>query len=106
MVGEVALAPISRTDLRQNKRRPVVIVAEVGMDDYIVCSITTQAIHGGSQSEYIPIAAADMASGELHHQSWARPNRLYTLNEELLTRIGALTAPKTDEIRAAIRGLF
>ena len=106
MVGEVALAPISRTDLRRSKRRPVVIVAEVGMDDYIVCSITTQAIHGSSQSEYIPIAAADMLEGELHHQSWARPNRLYTLNAELLTRIGALTDAKTAEMRAAIRRLF
>ena len=103
MVGEVVIAPISYTDLRQNKKRPAVIVAEVGMDDYIVCTITTQ---GSSESEYIPIEAADMASGVLDEESWARTNRLHTLNEEVLTRIGALTDAKTDEIRAAIRRLF
>ena len=92
--------------MRRGKTRPVVVVAEVGMGDSIVCPITTQE---SGKCEDIPISAVDdVVDGELDFDSWARTNRLYTLNKSVLRCcfIGRLTDAKTDEILAAVRALF
>lgn len=103
MIGEIVTTPIPYTDLNGIKRRPVLIVAEVDAGNRIICAITAQ---GSSQNEYIPIEAADMADGKLRHKIWARTNHLYTLNENILTRISALNADKTEETLTATRRVF
>lgn len=99
MVGDVVITPIPRSDLRPGKPRPAIVIAYVGMDDFIVCPITAQE---SGKSEDIHIAAADIIGGELEFESWARSDRLHTLHENRLRRvIGRLTVSKTDEIIVA-----
>ena len=104
MVGDVVEAPISFSDFSGGKVRPVLILADVGMDDWIVCPLTS-----GRQrrADDIPIARNDMQSRPLPRYSWARASRLYTLNERVFGRsLGTVSEAKRAEVAAAVRGLF
>ena len=92
------------TDLAARKVRPAVVVADVGMDDWILCQMTSRR---NRRLDDIAVTQQDMQTGRLRAASWVRPGRLHTLNGSLLGRtVGQMTAQKMEEIRAAIRGLF
>ena len=104
MVGDVVVAPVPYTDLRGAKARPVIVLAEVGMGDSIVCPITSSS---QMREGYVSIARADMEEGGLRLDSHARANRLYTLNERVFGQtIGRLSAAKMSEIADITRALF
>ena len=104
MVGDVVLTPFPFTDLTGTKIRPAVVVADVGMKDWIVCEITSSP---QMRPRYIGISDSDFQIGRLRVASWARPDRLTTLNERVFIRpLGRLTPSKQAEIAAAIRALF
>ena len=103
MVGDVILTPFPFTNLQDTKLRPAVVLADVGSKDWILCQITSRPARDRS----IIIRADDMDSGELRLLSWARPDRLSTLNEGIFRRkVGQLTDQKLEEITAAVRDLF
>ena len=102
MVGDVVLAPVPYTDLSQAKIRPALVLADVGMGDWIVCEMTSQR-----RSEDIPITQRDMRRGRLRGNGWARPDRLNTLSDSVFHRtIGAVSDAKLAEVKTAVRGLF
>ena len=104
MVGDVVLTPFPFTDLSQVKIRPAVVLAGVGMQDWVLCEVTSSSQVRG---QYIAIGPADMVTGILKLESWARPDRLTTLNDTVFTkRLGRLSAAKHAEIAAAVRSLF
>ena len=104
MVGDVVLTRVPYTDLTGSKIRPVLVLADVGMDDWIACQITTNPqVRSGS----VAIARRDMAVGGLRFDSWARTNRLFTLNDKLFRRtLGRISDAKQVEITSAVRSLF
>ena len=83
MVGDVVLAPFPFTDLSQVKIRPAGVLANVGMQDWVLCEITSSSQVRG---QYVAIGHGDMAAGRLKLESWARPDRLTTLNETVFQR--------------------
>ena len=107
MVGDVFWAAYPFTTLIASRPRPVVVVADVREAremDWMVCEVTSQP---REFSMAIQIFRDDFHEGGLPLNSWARPNRIFTLNDSLLTdRRGRLTDAKTAEILAAIRALF
>ena len=104
MVGDIVLAPLPFTDLSDLKIRPLVVLADVGMRDWIVCQITSSTSHRFRQIE---IASDDLRSGNLRVVSYARPDRIFTLNDSIFQRtLGRLTDAKTDEILSEVRELF
>ena len=104
MVGDIVIAPVPYTDLRGRKNRPVVLVADVGLGDWIVCPITTQ---GSGQGERLALDGEDMRGAGLRARSWVRTNRLYSLNESVFrSAAGRLTDAMMADIRTAIRSLF
>ena len=104
MVGDVVLAPFPFTDLSQVKIRPAVVLAGVGMQDWVLCEVTSSSQVRG---QYITIGPGDMEGGRLRHQSWARPDRLTTLNDTVFERrLGRLSPAKHAEITAAVGSLF
>ena len=99
MVGDVLWATFPYTDLSGMKDRPAVVLADVGMQDWILCEITSA---GQFRPGDIAIADSDMQVGRLRRRSRARPSRLHTLNESVFRRaIGRLTDTKLAEITAA-----
>ena len=104
MVGDVVLTPFPFTDLTGAKVRPAVILADVGMEDWVVCEIICNS---QTREGYIPISDADMDEGGLRQPSYARVDRLYTLNESVFRRtLGRVSAAKMEEIAAITRALF
>ena len=107
MVGDLVLAPLPFSDLRGTRIRPVIVLAdvrEVGENDWIVCQVTSRNYHRRGD---IAIIQSDLQQGRLALDSWARPMRLYTLDEQVFVRtIGQLTDAKLAEVLAAVRALF
>ena len=104
MVGDVVLTPFPFTDLSRVKTRPAVVLANVGMQDWVLCEITSSS---QLRDLYITIGPGDMEGGRLRHRSWARPDRLTTLNDSVFERrLGRLSTAKHAEIAAAVRSLF
>ena len=104
MVGDVVLAPFPFTDMSGTKVRPAVVLADVGMQDWILCQITSAS---SARDRHISIGSDDMTGGSLRFRSWARPDRIYTVNERIFRRtVGRLSAAKHAEIAAAVRSLF
>ena len=104
MVGDVVLTPFPFTDLSEIKIRPAVVLAGVGMQDWVLCEITSSS---QVRDLYVAIGPGDMTTGKLKLRSWARPDRLTTLNDAVFERrLGRLSTAKHAEIAAAVRSLF
>lgn len=104
MVGDLVEVPFPYTDLSGRKLQPAVVLAYVGMDDWLVCEVVER--QRGRPGE-IEITPADLVEGDMGQNSWARPGRIRTLNESVFEeRIGRLTDAKLAEILAAVRALF
>ena len=104
VVGDIVLAPLSFTDLRDSKSRPVLVVADAGMHDWVVCQITS---HQPGRPGEVAVTRQDMRSGRMDYDSWIRPTKLWTLNEQLLTPpVARLATTKLSEVLTAIRSLF
>ena len=104
VVGDVVEVMFPFTDLSVVKRRPAVVLADVGMNDWIVCELTSRR---QSRPGDVPVTQGDMQSGNLNRDSWARIGRLHTLNDGVFSRtFGRLTNNKREEIARAVRALF
>ena len=105
MVGDIVRSLFPYTDLSGGKSRPVLLLSEVGMGDWIVCEITTRRY--ANSPGVVSIDAGDFISGGLPRMSVVRFDRLHALNESIFDKAyGRLTDAKRDEILAAVRGLF
>ena len=105
MVGDVVRSPFPFTDLSGGKSRPVLLLSEVGMGDWIVCEITTR--RQANSPGVIGIDAADFVIGGLPRISVVRFDRLHALNDSIFDKAyGRLTMAKMWHIKAAVRGLF
>ena len=104
LVGEVVVLPFPQTNLQAGKRRPALVVADLGGDDLILCQITSQLRSDGNS---IPLAIADFERGRLVTDSFIRPNRLFTVEQSvILYAAGRVKDSKLREVRAKIRDLF
>lgn len=95
-VGLVVLVPFPFSDLSRAKLRPAVVVADAGKDDWILCQVTSNP-YGDSRA--IILADADFRAGSLRVTSYARPGKLFTANQTLMTtQAGALN----DEVLKSV----
>jgi mRNA interferase MazF len=73
--GDVVVVPFPFSDLIRAKRRPALVVAELGGDDLILCQITSQQI----KDKYaVSIEDNDFKTGTLRQKSNVHPNRIFT----------------------------
>ena len=95
-VGSVVLVTFPFSDLSQSKRRPAVVLADVGRGDWILCQITSNS-YGDSQA--IRLTDANFATGSLLVTSYARLGKLFTANSNLMVRqVGSLNADMLKQI--------
>ncbi|MBM4042365.1 MAG: MazF family transcriptional regulator [Planctomycetes bacterium] len=98
--GSVVLVPFPFSDLSQAKLRPAIVLAEAGRGDWILCQVTSNP-YGDPNS--IQLTGADLASGSLQLVSYARPGKLFTANQGLMTiEVGKLGM---DPLRRVIRAV-
>jgi mRNA interferase MazF len=98
--GDVVVVPFPFSDLSASKKRPALVVAALTGDDVILCQITSKTI---SDNYAVPLANAHFKTGGLHQDSNIRPNRLFTVDSNIiLYRAGELTPSKIKEVVAKI----
>ena len=77
------------SNLSESKLRPAVVLANAGRGDQILCQITSKP-YGDARAVEVDDAA--FASGSLRVVSYARPGKLFTASQDLVTgQLGALT---------------
>ena len=81
-VGTVVLVRFPFSDLSRAKLRPAIVLAHTGRDDAILCQVTSKS-YGDARA--IAIAATDLATGSLRLASFARPGKLFTANETIIS---------------------
>jgi mRNA interferase MazF len=94
--GDVVVVPFPFSDLTQAKRRPALVLAQLGGNDRILCQITSQHVR---DPYAIELADSDFENGSLKQKSNIRPSRIFTCDMGIiLYRIGQLKADKKTEV--------
>lgn len=102
--GAVVLVRFPFSDLSTSKRRPAVVLAEVGRGDYVLVQVTSKPY---SDERAVELTGTSFASGGLDRTSYARPGKLFTANDTLIVReVGALTPDALDELVMAVIALL
>lgn len=103
-VGSVVLVSFPFSNLKKNKIRPAVVVANVEFDNLILCQITSRPY---SSKTAISIDQSDFAEGKLPLKSFVRPDKLFTADRSILKgKAGELTAKKRKIILQKVRKVF
>ena len=101
--GAVVLVRFPFSDLSQTKLRPAVVLADVGRGDCILCQITSKPYGDASSIELDNDA---FASGSLQVISYARPAKLFTANQTLITsHVGNLKAAVVRRIAQTVANI-
>ena len=104
VAGDIVVPPFPQTNLQAGKRRPALVVASLPGDDLILCQITSQPRPDGDS---IPLPGTDFAKGKLAVTSFARANRLFTVEQSVILYVAAqVNTAKLAEVRTRIRALF
>lgn len=95
--GDIVLLPFPFTDLSASKRRPALLLKDLGeFGDWLCLPVTTQGAHAAS----LALRAGDFAGDPLPHASWVRLNRPTVLNAAImLGRIAALKPEALADLR-------
>ena len=106
VAGDVVESLFPYTDLSDAKARPVLVLRDVGMGDWIVCEITTRLSRRRPRT--IALSSSDFSQGGLPRPSVARFDRLHVINDRVFAQnpYGHLTALKLNEILTQVRNLF
>ncbi len=81
--GAVVLVPFPFSDLSRSKLRPAVVLAGAGRGDWILCQITSNPY---SDARAVRLTEDDFRTGSLKVESYARPGKLFTANQDLIER--------------------
>jgi mRNA interferase MazF len=95
-IGDVVLIPFPYSDLSQAKRRPALIIADVGMGDFVLCQITSRSY---ADRLAIPLLEGDFGEGGIKRESFVRIGKLFTANTSIITGVaGRLNRVKMSEV--------
>lgn len=99
-VGAVILLPFPFSDLSSTKLRPAIVLADSGRGDWILCQVTSKS-YGDPTA--VVLDQADLATGSLRLQSFARPDKLFTASDSLfVAEVSTLTTPAFARVLGAV----
>jgi len=102
--SSVVLITFPFSDLSRSKLRPAVVLADVGRGDWIMCQITSNPY---ADSDAILLTDESFVSGSLQRRSYARPGKLFTANQSLVSGVaGTLKTTARMEIIKKIEQLL
>ena len=80
------------------------MLADTGLNDWILCQITSQSY---TDPKAVEITTGDLTSSLLRKTSYARSGKLFTANAAIMTKeIGKLKSEKLEEILRAVISLL
>lgn len=97
---DIILIPFPYSDLSQTKRRPAIILSNGEYNsnnlDIICCAITSNP---RSYENSVEIKSKDFESGDLDYDSRVKPNKIFTLNQNMVVKkLAKLNIKKSKEI--------
>ena len=102
--GSVVLVSFPFSDLSRSKRRPALVLASVGQGDFLLCQITSNPY---SDPKAIELSEEDFEEGSLRRISYARPGKLFTAHESLITeKVGKLGHTSQEKVTRAVVALI
>ncbi len=102
-VGAVVLIPFPFSDLSGAKKRPALVLADVGRGDWVCAQITSNP-YGDVAA--IELAEDDCVDGSLARVSYIHPGKLFTAHESLSLRVVArIKEDKLARVRQAVVAL-
>jgi mRNA interferase MazF len=102
--GSVVLVSFPFSDLTRSKRRPALVLASVGREDFLLCLITSNPY---SDIRAIALSEEDFEEGSLRRMSYARPGKLFTAHESLITeKVGRLKQASREQVTQAVVALI
>ena len=75
--------PFPFSDLSGTKLRPVVVLADAGCNDWLLCQITSKSY---SDPDAVQLTDTALKQGSLNSVSYARPLKLFTANGNLMVK--------------------
>jgi mRNA interferase MazF len=103
--GDVVVMPFPYSDLSATKRRPALVVGELGGVDLIVCQITSK--HRPADAYSIELTNNTMKHGHIDVDSWIKASRIFTADSRLMVRkAGAVNDETLSDVIAAIVSIF
>lgn len=102
--GEVVLVPFPFSDLSRSKVRPALVLAEAGMNDWILCQVTSNPY---ADPLAVRVGAEDFRQGSLLRPSFVRPGKIFTAHDSLIVgRAGLVGAEKLDQVKLRVAQLL
>jgi len=103
-VGSVVLVTFPFSNLKGQKVRPALVLANVEFENLILCQITSKPY---TSKIAISLKSADFAKGSLPVESFARPDKLFTADTTIIrTAVGQLTPKSTEAVLQSVCALF
>lgn len=99
-VGSVVLIPFPFSDIKSQKRRPVLMLtAPDGFGDFIGLAITSKGYHANAVTQ----VQDDMEDGVLPKPSWIRTDKVFTLSHGfIVSTVGQVSGKIMEQ---AVKGL-
>ena len=92
--GDVVVLPFPFSDLSGSKRRPAFVINPLPGNDILLCQITSKA----SKDRYsIAISSIDFETGGLPVDSYIRPNKIFTADQNIIIRKAGSVAQRVNE---------
>ena len=103
-VGTVVLVTFPFSNLKGQKVRPVLVLANVEFDNLILCQITSKPY---TSKIAISLKSTDFANGGLPVVSYVRPDKLFTADTTIVKNtVGQLTPKSKEVVLQSVRALF
>lgn len=103
-VGSVVLVTFPFSNLKGQKVRPALVLANVEFNNLILCQITSKPY---TSKISIRLKSTDFATGGLPVISYVRPDKLFTADKTIIKNtVGQLTATTKNAVLNNIRALF
>ena len=80
--GDLVGIPFPYSDLKTEKRRPVLVITHQDRHGDFICAAVTSV----PTPDAVAIDNASMSAGDLPRPSWVRCNKLFTLSGSLVVR--------------------
>ena len=103
-VGSVVLVTFPFSNLKGQKLRPALVLANVEFNNLILCQITSKPY---TSKISICLNPADFATGGLPVISYVRPDKLFTADSAIIKKtVGKLTSATKDTVLKNVCALF
>lgn len=103
-IGSVVLVTFPFSNLKGQKVRPALVLANVEFNNLILCQITSKPY---TSKISIRLKSTDFATGGLPIVSFVRPDKLFTADANIIKKtVGQLNQKTRTKVLKNIRALF